>query len=58
MVDDHTLIRKGLNQILPELGGFVVADEASAASEALNQVSGSLMGKRFWMMAQLRCSLT
>lgn len=38
IADDHTIVRKGLNEILAETSDMVVAGEACNAQEALNMV--------------------
>jgi DNA-binding NarL/FixJ family response regulator len=39
IADDHTLVRKGLKEILSETSDIVVADEASNGQEVLDKVS-------------------
>ena len=38
VVDDHTIVREGLKQILSEVPDIIVAGEASDGNQALNQV--------------------
>jgi len=38
LVDDHTIVREGLRQILEEASDIAVADEASNAQEVINKV--------------------
>jgi len=38
IVDDHTIVREGLRQILEETSDIVVAGEASSAQEVINKV--------------------
>ena len=38
VVDDHTIVREGLKQILSEVSDIIVAGEASDGNQALNQV--------------------
>jgi len=38
IVDDHTIVREGLRQILEETSDIAVADEASSAREVINKV--------------------
>jgi DNA-binding NarL/FixJ family response regulator len=38
VVDDHTVVRKGLKHILSEIPDIIVAGEASDGNQALNQV--------------------
>ncbi len=38
IVDDHAVVRKGLKQIIEEIPGFTVADEASSGNELLEKV--------------------
>lgn len=39
VVDDHTIVRKGLKQILEDTPDMVVVDEASNSQEVVNKVS-------------------
>jgi len=41
IVDDHTIVREGLRQILEETSDIAVAGEASSAQEVINKVSNS-----------------
>jgi DNA-binding NarL/FixJ family response regulator len=38
LADDHTMFRDGVKQVLSEVAGFVVVDEASTAAEVLEKV--------------------
>ena len=42
IVDDHSVVRKGLRQILSETSGMVVGGEAATGQEAIEMVAREL----------------
>jgi two-component system invasion response regulator UvrY len=38
IIDDHPIVRKGINQILQEIGGNVIIHEANTAAEGLKKI--------------------
>ena len=43
LADDHTMFRDGVKQVLSEVAGFAVVDEASTAAEVLEKVQHTQM---------------
>ncbi len=37
IIDDHPIVRKGIRQILEEMSGVTITDEAASAAEGLNK---------------------